>query len=153
MKREETRNVNAFRSVNRGISMCVILEKAETKTLPKFELISQDEAQAKSKFGGRSGQVLAMYMFFIEQLREGRAGRLKPGEGETIQAVRRRLGKAAKMAGKDLTIRRVHEEIYFWLGSDESAKQPKRKPRRSVPKTPRKRTPVFGDNIVTLHDR
>ena len=68
--------------------------------MPKFELITRDEAQSKSRFGGRSGQVVAMYTFFIEQLKDGKAGRLKPSEGETIQAVRRRLGKAAKMAGK-----------------------------------------------------
>ncbi|MDA0770902.1 MAG: hypothetical protein O2821_11865 [Chloroflexi bacterium] len=121
--------------------------------MPKFELITKDEAQSKSRFGGRSGQVVAMYMFFIEQIREGKAGRLKPSEGETIQAVRRRLGKAAKLAGKELTIKRVHDEIYFWVGAEEGAKQTKRKPRRSVDKGPAKLAPVFVDNIVTLHER
>jgi hypothetical protein len=121
--------------------------------LPKFELITKDEARSKSRFGGRSGQILAMYTFFIEQLKDGKAGRLKASEGETIQAVRRRLGKAAKMADKELTIRRVHDEIYFWLSSEESASQSKRKPRKKVVKTPANLAPVFSDNIVTLHDR
>lgn len=121
--------------------------------MPKFEIITKDEAKAKSRFGGRNGQVVAMYMFFIEQLKDGKAGRLKPSEGETIQAVRRRLGKAAKLAGKELTIRRVHDEIYFWSGSEENAKPTKRKPRKSVAKAPAKLAPIFADNIVTLHDR
>ncbi|MCH8868382.1 MAG: hypothetical protein IIC85_01600 [Chloroflexi bacterium] len=121
--------------------------------MPKFELITREEARSKSRFGGKSGQVVAMYMFFIEQLKEGKAGRLKPSEGETIQAVRRRLGKAAKLAGKELTIRRVRDEIYFWEGSDEGAKQTKRKPRRSVAKSPVRIAPAFADNIVTLHER
>ena len=121
--------------------------------MPKFELITKDEAKSKSRFGGRNGKVLAMYMFFIEQLKDGKAGRLKPSEDETIQAVRRRLGKAAKMAGKELTIRRVHDEIYFWAGSEDNVKQPKRKPRKSVAKPQPNIAPVFADNIVTLHDR
>ena len=53
------------------------------------------------------------------------------------------------MTGKELTIKRVHDEIYFWLGSEENAKQMKRKPRGSAAKL----APVFGDNIVTLHER
>ena len=121
--------------------------------MPKFEIITKDEARAKSRFGGRSGQIVAMYTFFIEQLKDGKAGHLKPNEGETIQAVRRRLGKAAKLAGKELTIKRVHDEIYFWAGSEESSKKSRRKPRKSVAKMADQMAPVFGDNIVTLHDR
>tara|TARA_B100000809_G_scaffold255478_1_gene294065 strand:- start:372 stop:752 length:381 start_codon:yes stop_codon:yes gene_type:complete len=125
----------------------------EKRALPKFELITKDEAKSKSRFCGRSGQILAMYTLFIEQLKDGKAGRLKASEGETIQAVRRRLGKAAKMAGKELTIRRVHDEIYFWLGSEDGASQLKHKLRKRVAKSPAKLAPVFSNNIVTLHDR
>ena len=121
--------------------------------MPKFELITKDEARSKSRFGGRSGQILAMYTFFIEQLEDGKAGRLKASEGETIQAVRRRLGKAAKMADKELIIRRVHDEIYFWVGSEESASQSKRTTPKKLVKTPANLAPVLSDNIVTLHDR
>ena len=52
--------------------------------MPKFEIITKEEAQSKSKFTGKSGQIMAMYMFFIEQLKEGKAGKLKAGDGETI---------------------------------------------------------------------
>ena len=57
------------------------------------------------------------------------------------------------MAGKELTIKRVHDEIYFWSGSEEVAKQSKRKPRKSEAKSPAKIAPIFADNIVSLHDR
>ena len=68
-----------------------------------------------------------MYSFFIEKLKDGKAGHLRPSEGETVQAVRRRLGKAAKLAGKSLEIRRVHDEVYFWLDGNSPSKKSRRK--------------------------
>lgn len=108
--------------------------------MPKFEIITREEAQSKSKFSGKNGQIMAMYMFFIEQLKDGKAGRLKPGEGETIQAVRRRLGKAAKLAGKELVIKKMHDEIYFWLDTED---KPKRK-RRTATRKPQQTDDVFA---------
>ena len=99
--------------------------------MPKFELIDKKEAEGRTKFAGKSGRILSMYSFFIEQLKDGKAGHLRPSEGETVQAVRRRLGKAAKLAGKSLEITRVHDEVYFWLDGGSSSKKARRKgPRR-----------------------
>jgi hypothetical protein len=95
--------------------------------MPKFEIVNKEEAQSKSRFGGKNGQIIAMYMFFIEQLKENKAGKLKATEGETIQAVRRRLGKAAKLTGKNITIKRVNDEVYFWLESESKPSSRKRK--------------------------
>ena len=95
--------------------------------MPKFELINKEDAENKTRFAGKSGRILSMYSFFIDQLKDGKAGHLKPSEGETVQAVRRRLGKAAKLAGKSLEIRRVHDEVYFWLDSNSPSKKPRRK--------------------------
>ena len=67
--------------------------------MPKFELINKEDAESKTKFAGKSGRILSMYSFFIEQLKDGKAGHLKPSEGETVQAVRRRLGKAKVLSG------------------------------------------------------
>lgn len=102
--------------------------------MPKFEIITKEEAQSKSKFTGKSGQIMAMYMFFIEQLKEGKAGKLKAGDGETIQAIRRRLGKAAKLAGKEIVIKKLHDEIYFWLDVEEKPKRKRRTPAKNTEK-------------------
>ena len=54
-------------------------------------------------------------MGYIDRLEEGQAGKLQASEGETTQAIRRRLGAAAKLAGKGIVIRRAGEEVYFWV--------------------------------------
>jgi hypothetical protein len=35
-------------------------------------------------------------------------------EGDTSAAVKRRLGTAAKLKGKQLVVKRVDDDIYFW---------------------------------------
>ena len=81
--------------------------------MPTFELIPLDEAMMKSATGKRA-QMIAEYVGFIEKLQEGQAGKLQPSEGETAMALRRRLGAAAKLAGRELVIRRAGDEVYFW---------------------------------------
>ena len=41
-------------------------------------------------------------MGYIQILAPGQAGKLEPGEGETTQAVQRRLAAAAEALGKEL---------------------------------------------------
>ena len=84
--------------------------------MPKFDLVSLDEARVKTTTGKRA-EILKEYSGYVEQLKGGRAGRLQAGEGETIGAVRRRLGAAARLAGKELSIKRVGDEIFFWTKS------------------------------------
>ena len=81
--------------------------------MPRFETMPLAEAMRSSTTGKRA-QIAREYLGYIDRLVEGQAGRLRPAEGETIAAVRRRLGAAARLAGKDVVIRRVGEEIYFW---------------------------------------
>ena len=85
--------------------------------MPRFDLVSREEAARKAATTGKRAQVLREYLGYIEQLSEGRAGRLQAGEGETLVAVRRRLGAAAKLVNKELVIRRTGEELYFWTPS------------------------------------
>ena len=96
--------------------------------MPKFEMIPQTEAAKRTATAGKKGQIMALYMFFIEQLKDGKAGKLQPSEGETVQAIRRRLGAAAKTLGKDITVKRLGQEVYFW----ETTEKPRKKPRRST---------------------
>ena len=82
--------------------------------MPRFELVPIDEATLKTATGKRA-EVAREYLGYIDRLEEGQAGRLQASEGETTAAIRRRLGAAAKLAGKDLVIRRSNEEVYFWV--------------------------------------
>jgi hypothetical protein len=93
--------------------------------VPKFEVIQMAEAAAKTATS-RNTKRLQEYLEHIQRLQPGQAGRLEPNEGERVTTVRRRLGAAAKLAGKNLVIKRVGEEVYFW---EEAPKQ--RRTRRS----------------------
>lgn len=82
--------------------------------MPKFEKLPQSEAQLKSATGKRA-QLVREYVGYLNQLQAGDAGRLQASAGETLNAVRRRLGAAAKATGKRLTVRRTENEVYFWI--------------------------------------
>lgn len=99
-------------------------------SVPTFELMPVDQAIMKSATGKRA-QITREYLGYIEQLKAGQAGRLEGGEGESVSAIRRRLGAAAKAAGKNLVIKRAGNEIYFWVRGQESGGPRKRgRPRK-----------------------
>ncbi len=105
--------------------------------MPKFELVSVEEAMTRSATGKRA-EVIREYLGYIQELKEGEAGKLQPGEGEKVTAVRRRLGIAARAAGKQLAVRRVGEEIYFWVKSQDKGRPRRRgiRPRKADTATP-----------------
>ncbi len=105
--------------------------------MPKFELVSIEEAMMKSATGKRT-KIVKEYLSYIQQLKEGQAGKLQPAEGEKVTAVRRRLRIAAKAAGKELAIRRMGEEIYFWVKSQDKGRPRRRggRPRKADTATP-----------------
>ncbi len=48
--------------------------------MPKFELVSAEEAMMKSATGKRS-RITKEYLGYIQRLKEGQAGKLQPAEG------------------------------------------------------------------------
>ena len=92
--------------------------------MPKLDVIPIEEARAKTTTESASrrqrAQILQEYRGYIDQLKSGEAGRLVAGAGETTATVRRRIGAAARAAGKNLTIRRAGDEVYFWAESRKS---------------------------------
>lgn len=82
--------------------------------MPKLDIVPIEEAKGKSATGGKRAQILQEYRGYIEQLTKGQAGRLVPGDGETVSTIRRRIGAAARQAGKNLSIKRIGDEVYFW---------------------------------------
>ncbi len=105
--------------------------------MPKFELGFVEEAMMKSATGKRA-QIMKEYLSYIQQLKEGQAGKLQAAEGEKVAAIRRRLGIAAKAAGKELAIKRVEDEIYFWVKSQDKGRPRRRgrRPRKADTATP-----------------
>ena len=82
--------------------------------MPQFALVSVEEAMMKSATG-KQAEMNREYLGYIEQLRSGRAGRLQASGGDSVGAIRRRLGIAAKLAGKTLVYKRTADSVYFWL--------------------------------------
>ena len=82
--------------------------------MPKLDIVSVEEAKAKSATRGKRAQILQEYLDYIDQLKSGQAGRLVAGAGETTATLRRRLGDAARAAARKVTIKRAGDEIYFW---------------------------------------
>lgn len=83
--------------------------------MPTFELISLSEAQLQSASGPRAALVRE-YVGYIERVSVGEAGRLRAGADESLAAIRRRLGAAARYLGREITIRRTEDALYFWHG-------------------------------------
>ena len=87
--------------------------------MPKLDIVPIEEAKAKTTSESASvrkrAQTLQEYLGYIDRLKSGEAGRLVAGAGETTATVRRRIGAAARAGGKNLTIRRAGNEVYFWV--------------------------------------
>jgi len=98
--------------------------------VPKLDILPLEEAQMNSATGKRA-QLIREYKAYIEQVPVGQAGKLSPGNGETLSAIRRRLGSAAKQLGKSLVIKRTDDNVYFWVSNE----APRRRGR--PPKNPR----------------
>ncbi len=82
--------------------------------MPEFRLVSLAEAQASTATEGKRALLLREYVGYIDQLKRGQAGSLRPAAGESVAAVRRRLGRAAKAAGKNMVMKRSGDEVVFW---------------------------------------
>ena len=95
--------------------------------MPEFEVVSLDQARLKTA-SGRQGKIVKQYSGYIEQLVEGRAGRLKVAEDEIVTTIRRRLVTTARLMGKELVIKRSGDELYFWSKVAE-AEKPRRRQR------------------------
>lgn len=83
--------------------------------MARFETVSLEQAPRDAKPRRRHSRIVTQYIGYIRQLKRGMAGFLQPGEGETLQVLRRRLGTAAKLSGKALVIKQAENQLYFWL--------------------------------------
>ena len=99
--------------------------------MPTFDQVPLREAMLRTATG-KTAQINQEYLGYIEQLPEGQAGRLQPSEGESVATVRRRIGVAAKLSGKDINIKRQGNEVYFWVQQEPRPQRRRRGP-QSIP--------------------
>ncbi len=95
--------------------------------MPTFDILPLNEARASSATGQRAA-LLQEYIGYIQRVAPARAGKLEPGEGETTQAIRRRLAAAAQALGKDLEVRRSANAVYFWTPDVRGRGRPRKNP-------------------------
>ena len=95
--------------------------------MPTFGTVPIGEARANTVTGQRA-TLLQEYVEYIQHVGPGQAGKLEPGEGETTQAIRRRLTAAAETLGKDLEVRRTAGAVYFWASEGRRRGRPRKDP-------------------------
>jgi hypothetical protein len=78
--------------------------------MPQLQVVSLDEAQGQ-------GRYVPDYVAFIQQVPEGKGGKLLLSEGENPITARKWLVLAAKAMDIPLGIRRRGRAIYFWVES------------------------------------
>jgi hypothetical protein len=96
--------------------------------MPRLDVLSLEQAQLNSATGKRA-QILREYIAIIEQVPAGQAGRLAVAQGETLGAIRRRLGAAAKQTGQTLVIKRTDDHVYFWVDPNSGRRRRGRPPK------------------------
>ncbi len=89
--------------------------------MPKFEVVPTSEVP-RPKPAGRQVTVHTEYIDYLGQIGRSKAGKLTPSVGETSQALRRRLGAAAKHVGKEIVVKRNGKDVYFWAKSGQRRK-------------------------------
>ena len=95
---------------------------------PRRQSGSTITRSAREQRNRQRAALLQEYMEYIQRVALGQAGRLEPGEGETTQAIRRRLAAAAEALGKELQVRRSANAVYFWASEGPRRGRPRRDP-------------------------
>ena len=111
--RGPTTGLGAIVLAQRGRLFHAARSYEEVRKMPTFSIVSLREAREGSASGKRA-ELLQEYIGYIQRVSQGEAGVLEPGEGETPQAIRRRLNTAVETLGKRLDIRRSGRIVYFW---------------------------------------
>lgn len=98
--------------------------------MPQLNVLPIDQAQINSATGKRA-QIMREFREIIERVPAGKAGQLTASPGETLSAIRRRLGTAARQTGTALIIKRTEQSIYFWVDSGDGRRRRGRPPKRT----------------------
>ena len=125
--RGPTAGLGAIVLAQRGRLFHAACSYEEVLKMPTFSIVSLREAREGSASGKRA-ELLQEYLGYIQRVPHGEAGVLEPGEGETPQAIRRRLNAAAETLGKRLDVRRSGRTVYFWGSEGRRRGRPRKNP-------------------------
>jgi hypothetical protein len=100
------------------------------RAMPDFAIVSVEDAKVKT-IPVRQRTYMNEYAGYIQQLSQGKAGKLHLLEDENQLTIRRRLVVAAQTLGIPLTIKRSENDIYFWIEGEAVAQPRSRRSRRS----------------------
>jgi hypothetical protein len=100
------------------------------RAMPDFAIVSVEDAKVQT-IPVRQRTYMNEYAGYIQQLSQGKAGKLHVWENEKPTTIRRRLTVVAQMLGIPLTIKRSENDIYFWSeGRGEAQPRPRNGRRR-----------------------
>ena len=125
--RGPTAGLGAIVLAQRGRLFHAARSYEEVRKMPTFSIVSLGKAREGSASGKRA-ELLQEYLGYIQRVPQGEAGVLEPGEGETPQAIRRRLNAAAETLRKRLDVRRSGRTVYFWASEGRRRGRPRKNP-------------------------
>ena len=82
--------------------------------MPVFDLIPMQEAVVRCALTGKRGEIMEEYFGYVSQLKARQSRETEPGGRRHFSAVKQRLGTAAKLKGKQLVVKQVDDDVYFW---------------------------------------
>jgi hypothetical protein len=81
--------------------------------MAEFSVIKDTEAPRPARQTGRLAARMREYEKYVEQVPQGKAGKLVPAPGETPRSIAMRVSRAARRIGKNVNTWVVDGTVYF----------------------------------------
>lgn len=81
--------------------------------MAEFTVIKDTEAPRPARQTGRLAARMREYEHYVQQVKQGQAGKLVPAKGETPRAIAMRVSRAAKRLGKSANTWVKDGVVYF----------------------------------------
>ncbi len=81
--------------------------------MAEFSVIKDTEAPRPARQTGRLAARMREYENYVQQVKQGQAGKLVPAKGETPRAIAMRVSRAAKRIGKSANTWVKDGVVYF----------------------------------------
>lgn len=85
----------------------------EFQDMAVFSVIKDSEAPRPARQTGRLAARMREYEKYVEQVTQGKVGKLVPSPGETPRAIAMRVSRAARRIGKNVNTWVVDGTVFF----------------------------------------